>query len=357
MSSGNNTKLYAILAIVVVVAAGSIAAIVLLQSPPQSEVIVDLEGSDGYQYTLTMDELLSLTPIERFGSYENSYNNTRGSGTYIGAKISDILTNVGGMDQDEVLVVNASDGYAQTFTYDNVYPNDTFYDIQGDFVLAYSFNGSTIPDYEEGPRIMFLPEDGYFDNADASLVIDPEYSVGAAGPKLVSNVQEILVMARESEPAEPVILNVMRNDVVQSYTLSDLLAMPSVTGAGGYKKTTGTLVGPYTYTGVLVEYVLNQTGDLPAEYTIEVVASDGYTTHYNSSQVEGIFNAYNGTTGELVGVRSFDLVLAYYQSGNAITDGGPLRAAALNADGYFTDGSFWAKYVMNITIVESTILW
>ncbi len=505
MSSGGNTKLYAILFAVLIVAGGSIAAIILMQNPTNGEPLLSIEGSDGSTRSLTLNELLAMTPIERFGSYQNSFNNTRGSGTYIGAKISDILDLVGGVDTDEVILVNATDGYSQIFTYDNLYPNETLYEIQGDFVLAYSFNGSTIPEYGEGPRIMFLPEDGYFDNADAALVIDPQFSAGAAGPKLVSNVQEIIVMVRpqpsilevtvgdtthdyslgdlmefevvsklggyknsmgtltgptnytgvamldllldvgnlpsnyemiavasdgysvtysqdivegttvgyDQDTGETIgdincemivayyedselldydiplriafvndegyltgsylwlrevvnitirglgetILNVIRDESIQSYSLAELLELPSVTGSGGYKKSTGTLEGPYTYTGVLVEYLLNQTGNLPVEYTIEVVATDGYTTYYNRSQVEGFFDAYNGTTGDPAGVQQFQLTLAYYEDGEPLINGAPLRVVTLNDDGYFADGHFWAKYVLNITLIDDVEPW
>jgi DMSO/TMAO reductase YedYZ molybdopterin-dependent catalytic subunit len=353
-ATGGNTKLYAILATVIIIAAGSVATIVLLQTPRPSESVLDLEGSDGTTHTLTMTDLLSFTPVEVEGSYQNSYNNTKGSGTYIGAKISDILSLVGGMDTNEIIVVNASDGYAQTFTYANVNPSASEYAIQGDMVLAYSFNGTQIPEFEDGPRIMFLPEDGYFSNADATEVIDPEFFSGAAGPKLVSNVAEITIMERPTP--EPDILTTQRGDSALGFTMSEIQDMPSVTGTGGYKRSSGTIVGPFTYTGVEMEYILNQTGALPADYTIEVVASDGYTTYYNKSQVDGLFDAYD-QSGNPIGVQQFTLVLAYDEGGDSLPEGGPLRVVTLSEDGYLSDGHFWAKAVDNITLIDEVEPW
>ncbi|MDF1537994.1 MAG: hypothetical protein P1Q69_03735 [Candidatus Thorarchaeota archaeon] len=351
--TGDTTKLYAILAIVIIVAAGSVAAIVFLQTQGIGEPVIDIEGSEGSTHTLTMNELLSFTSVEAFGSYENSYNNTRGAGTYIGARISDILSLVGGMATDEIITVNATDGYSQMFTYSNVHPNTTEYAIQGDMVLAYSFNGTSIPEFEDGPRIMFLPEDGHFSNADAATVIDSEFSAGAAGPKLVSNVAEIVIASRP-EP-EPDVLTIKRGSSVVGYSWDDLLVQPSETGMGGYMKSTGTIVGPFQYTGVSIEYLLNQTGVLPAEYTIEVIADDGYTTYYNRTQVNGVFDSYD-QSGNPAGVNQFSLILAYHEAGEPLVDGGPLRVATLN-ENYLSDGHFWAKYVVNITLIDEVEPW
>ncbi|MFW9919036.1 MAG: hypothetical protein ACFFED_05510 [Candidatus Thorarchaeota archaeon] len=355
MSTGGNKQLYAILMVVVIVAAGSLAAIALLQNPGSGNPILDITGSDDTTHTLTMNELLSLTPIERLGSYENSYNNTRGLGTYIGARVSDIVALVGGMDANDIVVINASDGYSQTFTYENVYPSLAQYGIQGDMVIAYSFNGTTIPDYEEGPRVMFLPEDGFFSNADASAVIDPEFSAGAAGPKLVSNVAEISVMNRPQPEAD--ILTIKSGSTTLGYTLSEIMDLPSETGLGGYKKSSGTIVGPFEYTGVSVEYLLNQTGILPVEYTIEVISDDGYTTYYNRTQVdEGVFEAYD-ESGNPIGPQEFTLILAYAEGGSPLPEGGPLRIATLSEDSYLSDGHWWAKLVVNITLIDEVEPW
>jgi DMSO/TMAO reductase YedYZ molybdopterin-dependent catalytic subunit len=351
-----STRLYAILIMVLIIAGGSIAAIVLLQTTPSGDDVdlVTLTGSDATTHVLTMNELLAMTPVNRSGGYENSYENIRGVGVYVGAKMSDILALVGGMTEDNILIVNASDGYEQTFAYDNVYPNADEYAIQGDMVLAYSYNGTVIPEYEDGPRLMFLPEDGLYTNSDANLTIDAAYSAGAAGPKLVSNVAEIIITARPEPESD--LLTVKRDASVLGYTLSEIMGMPSLTGTGGYIKTTGTIVGPYNYTGVPIEYLLSQTGSLPVEYTIEVKSDDGYVTYYNNTQVEGSFLAYDHN-GDVVGIEECTMMLAYYEGGEPLPSGGPLRIVTVNEDGYLTDGHWWAKYVVNITLIDTVVPW
>ena len=503
-TSGSNGRLPALLVIVLIVAAGSFAAIVFLQTPTEGPS-VNVIGSSGTTRTVTLGELQAMPAVERTGSFENSFGNIRGQGEYKGVRIVDIIELVGGMSEIEVVIVNATDGYNQVFTYHNVYPDASNYSIQGDMVLAYEYNQTIIPDYEDGPRLMFLPEDGLFSNDDANKTMDPQFFSGAAGPKLVSNVAEIIITDRPEAPildvsvggstksytlsgimgleaisglggyknrvgtlvgpsdfegvamltllsdvgilpanyelvavasdgysvtygqdvvqgtttgynkttgdslgeidcnmivayyeeGEPVsgdiplriafindeghltdsflwlrevvnitirdlgakILTVKRGETLQSYTLLELMDMPFVTGNGGYKKSSGTIVGPYEYTGVVIEYLLNQTGTLPVEYTVEIVAGDGYTTYYNKSQVDGWFEAYNATTGDPVGGQECQMILAYYEDGQPVPSGGPLRIATLNADGYVTDGHFWAKYVVNITLIDEVEPW
>jgi hypothetical protein len=505
-ASGSNSKLYATLLIVLILAGGSLAALFFMQqSVDGDEPSISVVGSDDTTRIVTLSELQSMPAIVRSNAFENSYGNTRGQGDYVGARISDIIDLVGGMSENEVIIVNASDGYSQIFTYDNVHPNASMYSIQGDMVLAYEYNQTVIPDYEDGPRLMFLPEDGFFTNDDASMAFDSQFFSGAAGPKLVSNVAEIIITDRPEgtildvsvgdstksytlsdimgfeavsglggfknrfgtlfgpmnytgvpmqilvndvgafpsnyevittasdgysitydqavaegiatgynntsgdslgdvnctmiiayyEDSEPIdteiplrigfindegyltdsflwlrevvnitirdmgakILNVQRGETIQSYSLLQLMDMPSVTGNGGYKKSSGTIVGPFTYTGLLVEYLLNQTGDLPVEYTVEIVADDGYTTYYNKSHIDGWFDAYNATTGDPVGLKECPMILAYYEDDEPIPSGGPLRVATLNNDGYLTDGHFWAKFVVNITLIDEVEPW
>ncbi|MEM5812326.1 MAG: hypothetical protein QW286_01280, partial [Candidatus Aenigmatarchaeota archaeon] len=300
-------------------------------------------------------EMLSMPAIERNGSFQNSYGNIRGQGDYKGVRVADLIELVGGMTEEQIVTVRAIDGYCQNFTYSNVYPNESQYQYQGDMVLAYQYNGTLIPDYQDGPRLMFLPEDGYFSNDDANRTIDPQFFTGAAGPKLVSRVAKIIV-AERPQP-EPKILFVTRGETQLSYSLTEIMQMPSISGLGGYKKSSGTIVGPFNYTGVTMQHILSLTGEPLVNYSIEVIATDNYTTYYNMTQIEGHLLSYNATTGESAGVQNCTLIIAYRQDGMPISDGGPLRIAVLNADGYVTDGHLWAKYVIRIRVIDTVVPW
>jgi len=345
---GSQGKLVAVLVGVIVLAGASIGAIMFLQQPSAGPSI-DVIKKDGTRQTIAFSQMLSMESVEAYGAYENSYGNPRGNGTYKGVKVSDLIDLAGGMESTDLTVVNASDGYGVTFPYSKVYPSLSTQDLQGDMILAYSYNGTMTPEWELGLRIIFLPEDEYYSNADANATTPSEYFGGAAGPQCVSNVATI-------EIVEPV-LSITAGDETTSYSMSELLALPSITGEGGYKKTTGTIVGPYTYTGVTIQHLLELTGTLPAEYSIEAVASDLYTTYFNRTEVEGALKAYDAETGDPVGTENFTVILAYYEGGEPLDDGGPLRIVTLSEDGYLSDGHYWAKDVVNITLLDEVEPW
>ncbi len=353
--TSDQRKMYSVLFIVLMLSTVAVATIVLTQPRTTSGPSIEVVPATGPPRTVYLSEMLSMPAIERNGSFQNSYGNIRGQGEYRGVRIADLIELVGGMTEDQILIINSTDGYSQRFTYSNVYPNVTQYQYQGDMVLAYQYNGTMIPEYQDGPRLMFLPEDGCFSNDDANRTIDPEFFTGAAGPKLVSRVAEIIV-AERPQP-EPDILFITRGDLHLGYTLTEIMEMPAITGLGGYKKSTGTIVGPFNYTGVTIQYLLSLTEAPLVNYSIEVVAADNYTTYYNMTQVEGRFQAYNSTTGECVGIQDCSLIIAYQQDGAVITDGGPLRVAILNSDGHVTDGHFWIKSVIRINVIDTVRPW
>jgi hypothetical protein len=346
--SSNNTKFYAFLLIVVLVSAGVLAALVFFQPATQEPDVpyVVLIGSDDAKENVTLTEMLAMTSIIKSGSYQNSYGNIRGQGTYTGVKISDLVNLVGGMAENETLKVTASDEYSMTFGYYKVFPNTSFLAIQGDMVLAYEYNGTIVPEYEDGFRIAFLPDDGYYSNVDANATTEPDPA--AAGPQWISNVAKIEVL----KPAEPIAITLHSHDTTIPLTSSEIKDMPSISGQGGYRTSYPSIRGPYDITGVSFSTLLGLLPALPANYTLIAVAGDDYATEYTKAMVEGELSGYNSTGYPLDLIYS-TMVLVYEIDGSPIPEGdGPLRIAFINEDGNLTDGFLWAKYVVNITIVE-----
>ena len=341
----NQTKLLAVLLVAVLVAGGALAALVMFQpSNTPSDSFVEVLGT-GTSQNVTLSEMLLMESVTGNSSYQNSYGNVRGAGIYTGVNISDLVDLVGGMADDDVLRVSAADGYSQTFERAKVYPNTTTFEIQGYMILAYEFNGSTIPDYEEGFRLAFIPEDGYYTNADANDTTDPNPS--GAGPQWVSNVAKIEVIA-----PEPDVLTLTYDDTTLSFTMSELKALPSVNGEGGYRRSTGTINGPYNITGVAFSTLLGLLPALPANYTLTAIAGDNWESNYSKAIIDGNLSGYTLTGDPLDSIQS-TMVLAYELDGSPIPAGdGPLRIAFINEDGNLTDGSLWAKYIVNLTITE-----
>jgi hypothetical protein len=350
--STSQTKMFGVLALVIIVAGGSIAALLVLQ-PQTSDANPSLEVVGlGMSLNFTLSDLQAETPVIRNGSYQNSFGNVRGGGEYQGVLVSDLIDAAGGMGINDTITVKASDGYSMTFEYSKVYPNQSIWEVQGDMVIAYGYNGSLVPDYEDGFRLMFLPEDGYYSNADANATTNPNPL--AAGPQCVSDV--VLIKVNQYTGPEPNLFTLQYENTTMRFTMSELQALGSVSGQGGYVRTSGTIDGPDSYTGVPFTAILNQIPSLPDDYFIIVRAGDGWETDYTETIVEGTVNGFN-PSGDPIGNITCTMILAYEKNGAPISvgDGGPLRVAFLNADGNLTNGFNWVKDVVKITVIDGPI--
>ncbi len=187
------------------------------------------------------------------------------------------------MTSNDTLKVTASDEYSMIFEYSKVYPNASFLAIQGDMVLAYEYNETRVPDYEDGFRIAFLPEDGYYSNEDANATTEPNPS--AAGPQWVSNVAKIEVL--ETIPPEPIELTLYFDGTAISLTLSEIEALTPISGQGGFKTGGDAIRGPYNVTGVAFSTLLALLPLLPENYTLIATASDDWITEYTKAMVDG----------------------------------------------------------------------
>ena len=342
MSAGQ-TKLYAVLAIVLLIAGGVGLYLIMTQNTPNPTVTqeVTVTGADGTSVNVTLSEMTEMSTITRSGSYQNSYGNVRGVGVYTGVLISDLIELVGGMLEYDSVRITASDGYSQTFDYNKVYPNVTEWDIQGDMTLAYGYNDTIVPDYERGYQLIFLPEDGYYSNADANATTDPNPS--AAGPQCVGNVMEIKVLRG---------LLVDVAGTIESFKLREISEMTSISGEGGYMRSSGSISGPYNLTGVSVFELISGISSLPSNYTLTATAIDGWSSEYTKAVVEGSVNGYTPTGDPLEEIQS-TMLIAYEEDGNTIADDdGPLRIVFINEDGNLTDGYRWVRQVVNLTITE-----
>jgi len=144
--------------------------------PPPRRDILTLKGPQG---TLILDnqelqELYNSFRMEGTGAFINQYGNTNGQGTYSGILIHDLLKQVGGMSEDNELIVSSSDGYQQMYAYGNVYPEKVgWQEKQGDMVLALSCDGQGLPRWKDGYRIVFLTPDGIYENKDCEMTSAP----------------------------------------------------------------------------------------------------------------------------------------------------------------------------------------
>jgi len=200
----------ALVAIALIAAGGAFLALRLIFPPGTGEngggsgssFTVKVIGSGGQQEaTLNLSALQALEVTQGLSAYQNRLGNWGGNGTYTGVRLSILVELVGGIDSNDVVEVEASDGYTQRFAYYNLYPNDTFHAIQGDLILAYKYNGTIPPAWEDGPQIAFLPPDEAYSVEDANQTTHPAWFEGTGGGRWVKRVSIIRVIADAYPPS------------------------------------------------------------------------------------------------------------------------------------------------------------
>jgi predicted phosphodiesterase len=145
---------------------------VLLGQPSIDRNQVVVKGG-GESITLSLQDLISLPNLEGASSFQNQYGNWGGFGEYVGVPMSSLVQLVGGINETQNLHVVSSDGFEQYYCHSNIYPNASWYSHQGDMTLAFEYNGTLVPDWADGMRIVMLPEDASYSNEDCLLTSAP----------------------------------------------------------------------------------------------------------------------------------------------------------------------------------------
>lgn len=166
-------------------------------SPPvvDSRNIIVRNRDDALE--LSLQDLMSLPRTEGYSSFQNNFGNWRGQGDYTGTAVSTLLELIGGIKQNDIIRVTSSDGYSQNFSYTNIYPNESWSEIQGNMILAYSYNDTSVPEWEEGMRIIMIPPDGEYSNEDClttscpGMGCDVYLSAGSRWVKYVASIEVI----------------------------------------------------------------------------------------------------------------------------------------------------------------------
>ncbi len=289
-----------------------------------STTTVTVEGKTGSQLLLLAD-LLSLPYTEGFSCYQNRLENWQGNGTYRGVQVSHLVEQVGGMLPGDTITVYAEDRYNQTFCFNNVYNTWPDASVQGEMILAFSQNGTSVPDWQDGLRIAFLPPDGGYSNLDRNGTSSLDQQGSSAGERWIKKVDRIVV---ESASWSVVLF---RGDYNITYGDQQITRLPNNTLPGAYKKTTGEIVGPNNYTGVELPYLLQSVNGLASNESLFVSARDDYNMTYTHEQV--------------IGNETVTMILAYLQDGAELLPSSIPRIVFAGPDGPVTDGHLWTRAI------------
>jgi len=366
-TSTNGSKLWpygvVIVLAAIIVSAGAIAALYQLsQVSPLSTSDLYVQVKKG-STTVDLDyaAVTAMQTLQGASQYQNRFGNWGGAGTYIGVLLADLLELVGGIDQNDVVCVNATDGYAQYFAYYNLYPNTSIKALQGDLVLAYSLDGTTPPTWTDGPKTAFLPTDGAYSNDDANATTHPAWYSGSGGARWVRNVASIEVIP-DVYIGGSYHINVINGEDEEDVFLVDLALMNQKEGFTAYQNMTGYWGGNGTYKGVPLADIIELVAPIDSNDIVKV-SSNGYMKSF------AYFNFYpNASVYNIQG----DLIIAYSYNGTIATTwaDGP-QVAFLAPDGGYSNvdasltihpawfggsgGSFWVKNVLTITILPNVL--
>ena len=258
---------------------------------------------------------------------------------YLMGNVDDTVTHGTGAFND----ILAANGYGVEIIACDDYSkilDSTYLAKNNSYIVACYLNGTPLPELTDDEK-PFAP----------LKLVGPYLS----GGQKVGNIARIKLDVAVAPPEADLTLIGSETKV---YSLGEVKAMPAYTASGGFKKSTGAIVGPYTYTGVNLTYLTDLVGGITSSNSVKITASDGYSMIYTYDQVMGDITIYSSTSEEETD-EPLTMVLAYEENGSLIPDeyGGPLRIAFIRSDTPITDGHFWIKYVNKIEILGGVEEW
>jgi hypothetical protein len=94
--------------------------------------------------------------------------------------------------------------------------------------------------------------------------------------------------------------------------------------------------------------------DIEEDFSVEIVASDGYSRLFSRDQFLGNITFYDSSGNEVGhgGLGNVSLILAYYEGAEKLAaDSGPFRSVYVGSNSPITSSRYWIKSVVYIKVV------
>ncbi len=139
-----------------------------------------LENESGFDVigdgeTIYKFEGITNDPDDVWDADENYLGGFKIEDAIKGTRVRDLCSLVGGMGAGTEIVFVAKDGWETRLPYSSVYPDPSVQTRQGDTVLAWFANGKYVPDYKDGMRLFFTPEDHIYGQWDMHETLPEAY--------------------------------------------------------------------------------------------------------------------------------------------------------------------------------------
>jgi len=147
------------------------------------EITVDyrwMESESGFDVigdgiTLYRYEGITNDPDDVWDAAETYPGGFKVANAVKGTRVRDLCSLVGGMGAGTDIVFVAKDGFETTLPYSSIYPDPAVQARQGDAILAWWGDGNYVPDYADGIRLFFTPDDHIFGQWDMHETIPEKY--------------------------------------------------------------------------------------------------------------------------------------------------------------------------------------
>jgi len=174
--------------------------------------------------------------------------------------------------------------------------------------------------------------------------------IGALADVIILNVAfHIYIRLPEDDDGEEVALSVFLGSEKWEYTLPDLRDIERYMGVGSMVTKIG-VKGPYNFTGVRFDLLLQDLGIDAGSVGARVITVDGYNMTFTDDELQGnveVFDESSNITDNVV-----TLLLAYSQNGAPLgNEDGPLRLAYVGQGNCITQSSYWVKQVTEIVFL------
>ncbi len=256
--------------------------------PPPTAVpsvpALQLVGADGSIQSLTMEQLQALPVTEGMAGIKSSTGAITLPEKYRGVALKELLSMVGGIDENMGISLVAEDGYAMTFSYDQL--------MNGNFISYDPATGDELKDppallpilsYERAGQPLDKKADGQLRlviiSAEGNQVTDGHWSVKwVAGIEVKSLVQDWNLA-----------LNGTLNEVIDRSTFESCVNCHRATWTDS-KAQEWVGVPLWRLAGYVDDAVKHEGPAFndalaQAPYTLEVIAADGYSAGFDSSAI------------------------------------------------------------------------
>lgn len=269
-----------------------------------AEPVLEIVGPSE-SLSLTMAELMALPATEGYSGIKSSTGKITPPITFRGVALKNLAELVGGMDETTGFNVVAEDGYSITFSYDQI-TNGTFiaYDpatgdelknpVELTAILAYEMDGQSLDPKEEGTLRLAIVSDTL------NQVTDGHWSVKWVNKLEAKNLGEEWILKAHGA---------LKEDIDRASVES--CGAPQCHGASWTDDKAQEWIGVplWLFVGAVDDDVTHEgpafNDDLvDSNYSIEVIASDGYTVTFDAARV----------------ARNNDIIMAYKVNDNPLVE-------------------------------------